>query len=69
MVLAEQPLCEECLAEGVLKPATDVDHKDGNVKNMARQNLQPLCHEHHSRKTVKENGGFGNPRGSMAPDH
>nr|DAK90259.1 MAG TPA: HNH endonuclease bacteriophage, HNH Endonuclease, DNA.52A [Caudoviricetes sp.] len=26
-----------------------------------QSNWQALCHECHSRKTAKENGGFGNP--------
>lgn len=52
LVLREEPLCRECDA-----PATDVDHIDGDVTNMARENLQALCHACHSRKTTRENGG------------
>lgn len=63
LVLAEEPLCQDCLKENVIKPATDVDHVDGNVQNMSRENLRPLCHEHHSAKTVRENGAFGRPKG------
>jgi hypothetical protein len=48
--LTADPLCELCG-----KPATDVDHKasinaGGDRHDMA--NLQSLCHECHSRKTL-----------------
>jgi len=58
MVLAEEPLCRECLKHGIVKPATDVHHIDGNPKNNKRENLEPLCHECHSRHTAKHQG-FG----------
>ena len=57
-VLAEEPLCRECLKENKLTPATEMDHSDGNQWNLERSNLQGLCHGCHSRKTVKEQGGF-----------
>lgn len=59
MVLAEEPLCRECAKQGRTVPATEVDHIDGNVWNMGRENLQPLCDSCHGRKTVRENGGWG----------
>ena len=59
MVLAEEPLCRECAKQGRTVPATEVDHIDGNVWNMSRENLQPLCLECHSRKTARENGRWG----------
>lgn len=59
IVLAEEPLCRECARNGKIVVATDVDHIDGNVENMARSNLCPLCHECHSRKTAKENARWG----------
>jgi 5-methylcytosine-specific restriction protein A len=61
--LYQDPLCEDCLEQGTVKQATDVDHKDGDVTNMAMENLRSLCHECHSAKTARENGAFGNPRG------
>jgi 5-methylcytosine-specific restriction endonuclease McrA len=52
--LRANPLCEYCLAI-----ATQVDHKDGNARNMAFDNLQSLCQRCHSKKTVAQDGGLG----------
>ena len=56
-VLAEEPLCRECQAQGTIEPATDVDHirpHRGNLARFwARANLQALCHACHSRKTQR----------------
>lgn len=56
IVLAESPICNHCGA-----PAVDVDHiiplSRGGTHD--RENLQPLCHACHSRKTVLEDGGLG----------
>lgn len=59
--LATHPVCE---ARGCSAAATDFDHVDGDATNNPRDgsNWQALCHRHHSRKTVKHDGGFGNPR-------
>ncbi len=58
-VLAEQPLCCQCEAEGRTVPATELDHivpryKGGEI--MARDNVQPLCSEHHEAKTALDLG-------------
>lgn len=60
-VLAERPLCEECLTER----ATDVDHVVAKAKGGGddRGNLMALCHSCHSRKTVRCDGGLGRGRG------
>ena len=62
--LLEHPLCVECLKNGKVEQATDVDHikpHRGDVNLFWDQsNWQPLCHACHSRKTAKEDGGFGN---------
>ena len=65
-VLAEEPLCRECQAAGRVEAATDVDHVKPRARGGtdARSNLQPLCHECHSAKTAREDGGFG--RGAPA---
>lgn len=55
-VLAGEPLCRHCTAEGKTVIATDVDHRDGNPGNNNAVNLQPLCHAHHSRKTAQDHG-------------
>lgn len=58
--LVRHPLCVDC---GAL--ATDVDHDtpvtgpaDPNFWRVA--NWRARCHACHSRKTARENGGFGN---------
>lgn len=61
--LREHPLCQDCQDEGFVKPATDVDHLDGNPNNNAPENLRSRCHSHHSRKTAAVDGGFGNSKG------
>lgn len=54
-VLREEPLCRECLKEGVVQPTTQVDHIRDHCGNedlfFDRGNLQGLCATHHSRKT------------------
>lgn len=59
-VLNREPLCRCCAARGVIRAATDVDHIDGDASNNDDANLQPLCRRCHSRKTAREDGGFGN---------
>lgn len=56
-VLAERPLCVDCLARGQVTPATDVDHDDGDPSNNARSNLVSRCHSCHSTKTMRERNG------------
>lgn len=64
--ILQHPYCQECLKQGKLTEATDVDHivpHRGCAKLLFDEaNLQALCHECHSRKTAKEDGGFGNPQ-------
>ena len=57
--LARQPHCAICGA-----PGHHVDHvvplsRGGNNDE---GNLQTLCHRHHSSKTARADGGFGNPK-------
>ncbi|WP_081280931.1 HNH endonuclease signature motif containing protein [Stenotrophomonas maltophilia] len=64
VVLAREPLCRCCAGQGRagqgrVRPATEVDHIDGDDSNNADSNLQPLCRPCHSAKTARENGGFG----------
>lgn len=54
MVLAEQPLCPECGDQGLMVPATEVDHHDNDPSNNSRDNLVGLCKSHHSAKTMAE---------------
>ncbi len=59
----KHPLCVHCEVEGLIIPATDLDHiipHQGNkVLFWDSSNWQGLCHSCHSRKTVLEDGGFG----------
>ena len=64
--LAHHPLCVHCLAKDppLITAATDVDHivphRGDPVLFWNHDNWQSLCHECHSIKTAKEDGGFGN---------
>lgn len=62
--LQADPLCESCLALGITKAATDVDHKTPKSQggDDSWDNLQSLCGPCHSRKTATEDGGFGHKR-------
>lgn len=53
-LLAEEPFCPMCRAEGVVTPATEVHHADGNRHNNRRDNLTSLCQSHHSQITRAE---------------
>jgi len=55
-VLDSEPLCRHCTARGLTVIATDLDHRDNDPSNNDLVNLQPLCHECHSRKTQRDQG-------------
>lgn len=54
MVLRRDPICT---VPGCIEPSTDADHiipkSEGGDDSM--ENLQGMCHRHHSRKTRREN--------------
>jgi 5-methylcytosine-specific restriction enzyme A len=54
-VLAEEPLCGDCLTEGRTTASTDADHQVPHRGDVAlfwsRPNLRGRCHACHSRKT------------------
>lgn len=60
--LVLHPWCEDCLELGLKVKATDVDH----VRPLAGggadddSNYRSRCHSHHSSKTCRADGGFGN---------
>lgn len=65
-VLASEPLCRPCAAEGLTVEAVHVDHdvplEAGGTNDLS--NLVPMCHSCHSRKTVLQDGGLGHsPKG------
>lgn len=53
-VLAQHPMCVFCMDKGMRTVATQVDHVDGCSKNNANDNLRPLCHSCHSRRTATD---------------
>lgn len=55
--LLREPFCRECAAIGLRVRATDVDHvvpHRGNWELFVHGELQSLCHQCHSRKTMRE---------------
>lgn len=60
--LAKHPLCIQHKENGVVEPATVVDHIKPHRGNRElfwdRENWQPLCKTCHDRKTATEDGGF-----------
>jgi len=78
--LRERPLCEACLAQGQIEPATTVDHRvritDGGNPFPAVQDLSSLCASCHNSKSRAEQMGqdywvkgcdlFGRP---LDPNH
>jgi hypothetical protein len=73
MVLARDPLCLICLANGDTppKPSTVADHKiphNGNFDLFcSMENLQGLCARHHGEKTAVSDHGFGNRSRAYIP--
>lgn len=63
--LDTHPLCVRCREDGLVVPATQVDHitphKGDHTLLWSEDNWQPLCGPCHSRKTATEDGGFGRP--------
>lgn len=61
--LRDHPLCAHCLDDGRTETATEVDHKVPHCGDDAlmwdESNWQSLCKRCHSRKTAREDGGFG----------
>ncbi len=60
--LSTHPWCEECLRGGAYVPATDVHHLHphrGNREIFITSELESLCHECHSKLTLKEVRGRG----------
>jgi len=54
-----------CTAPGCYKLSTDADHIIARAKGGTDddENLRGMCHGHHSRKTILEDGGFGRQPG------
>jgi 5-methylcytosine-specific restriction protein A len=54
-VIGEQPVCDDCQAEGRVEAAVEVDHtiphRGSSRLFWSRQNLKGKCKSHHSQKT------------------
>ena len=65
--LHKHPICKLCADKGRVCKAEAVDHiiphKGDRQLFWDRENWMALCIGCHNRKTAKEDGGFGNPRG------
>ena len=57
IVLAEQPLCPECGARGIVEAATQVHHSNDDANDNSRENLVGLCASCHSKHTAADKGG------------
>lgn len=60
--LSRHPLCETCGESGIVQPATVVDHRNGDAYDNSSGNLASLCASCHSRKTARQDGGYGRPK-------
>lgn len=60
LILARSPVCQHCQR----LPSVDVDHivPIAQGGTYGEDNLEALCHSCHSRKTVRQDGGFGRKR-------
>lgn len=62
--LLDHPLCQECQRNGRITAANVVDHITPHKGNQElfwdQSNWQALCQSCHSKKTAREDGGFGN---------
>ena len=62
LVLAREPCCRMCAREGHDKLANEVDHvipRSEGGADWDLANLQPLCHHHHTEKTMAERSRRG----------
>jgi len=61
--LAAQPLCQDCLAEGIVTPATLAHHvkdiKDFPLLALEQSNLRSLCEDHHNKAHRSKGGNHG----------
>ena len=62
-VMSDEPCCQRCLGNAIIKITTDIDHivphRGDHSLFYDRSNLQGLCHECHSWKTAREQGASG----------
>lgn len=63
-VLASEPLCRFCAADGRVTAATDVDHVEpfkglADPLRLDPSNLRPLCRPCHLARTARQASGLG----------
>jgi 5-methylcytosine-specific restriction enzyme A len=62
--LKQNPLCVDCIDEGIRSPSQCTDHEIPHKGDMAlfwdRSNWRARCKHHHDVKTATRDGGFGN---------
>lgn len=63
--LRSHPFCVEC---GVVADTVDhiIAHRGDDRLRLDPSNLRSFCRTHHSRKTVRQDGGFGRQPGGIA---
>ena len=70
--LRANPLCVECEAEGVLEPATVVDHTIPHNGDFTlfwdATARRAVCKRHHDTAAATHDGGFGHPIRSRGTD-
>lgn len=59
VLVEELYLCRQCGKSG-----DHVDHINGDATDNSRGNLAVMCRSCHAIKTAREDGGFGNRRGT-----
>jgi len=59
------PMCEPCEKRGILRPAVEVHHIDGNTWNRSNDNLMSVCKDCHRLEDRKHRNGLI-PRGGRA---
>ncbi|MEA3042988.1 MAG: 5-methylcytosine-specific restriction enzyme [Sphingomonadales bacterium] len=70
-ILAEEPLCRRCLANGLTVASQEVDHVDEDLPDPlwdARENKQALCSECNRRKMVAKCRAERRPRPGRVGD-
>jgi 5-methylcytosine-specific restriction protein A len=70
LVLAQDPLCRDCLERGLVVAATEVDHVVSKAKGGGDElaNLVGLCKSCHAKKGVAHDGLLGRePKESTPP--
>jgi 5-methylcytosine-specific restriction enzyme A len=57
LYLLDNPLCVDCLAAGIVAPATEAHHvvkvRDAPERQYDHDNLMPLCQSHHAKRTMR----------------